>query len=77
MGYLTVKKVSDQTGVSVATIRRWCEEGKVPGAHQSVITIGSGRVWLIPEESVAKLPEIQPAGRRSPKYKKNPKTEKS
>lgn len=70
---LTVKQVSDRTGVSVATLRRWIAEEKIKGAEQSQIKIGSGRVWLIPED--AEIPTPEPAGKRHPNYELSPKNE--
>ena len=70
---LTVKEVSDCTGVSVATLRRWIAEGKIKGAKQSQIKIGSGRVWLIPED--AEIPTPESVGKRHPNYELSPKNE--
>lgn len=69
----TLKQVSDRTGVSVATLRRWIAEGKIPRAEQTNIKIGSGYVWLIPED--AEIPTPEPAGKRHPNYELSPKNE--
>lgn len=71
MPMLTLKQVSDKTGVSVATLRRWCTEGRIPGAEQSTIKIGAGYVWLIPEN--AEIPTPSEEGKRSPNYHQSPK----
>ncbi len=68
---LTVKQVSDIHGVSVATLRRWIAEGRINGAEQSEIKIGSGNVWLIPENAEIPVPEA--AGKRHPNYEFSPK----
>jgi hypothetical protein len=68
---LTLKQVSDKHGVSVATLRRWIAEGKIPSAEQSKIKIGAGYVWLIPED--AEIPTPIDEGARHPDYNRSPK----
>ena len=53
---LTTQQAAALRGVAVVTVRRWCQQGKVPGA------IRIGRDWMIPE--TAALPEIGAGGRR-------------
>lgn len=64
---ITVSEAAERIGASVATIRRWCEQGKLAGAHQSQIKIGTGYAWLIPETSLDKKIVVD-AGKRSPIY---------
>lgn len=64
---LTVSQAADKIGASVATIRRWCEQGKLTGAHQSQIKIGTGYAWLIPDTSLENK-TLADAGKRSPIY---------
>jgi predicted DNA-binding transcriptional regulator AlpA len=71
--YLTLKQVSEKRGVSVATLRRWIAEGKIPKAKQSQFKIGAGYAWLIPED--AEIPEPIDEGKRSPNYN-HPKNER-
>lgn len=70
---LTLSEVSKRHGVSVATLRRWIAEGRIPTAEQSQIKIGSGRVWLVPEEAEIPVPIDQ--GKRAPNYNHSPKNE--
>lgn len=62
MNYNTLKELSKQSGVSMATLRRWCSEGKIEGA------ILAANAWFVPKG--ATLPTIQPAGKRAPAYGK-------
>jgi hypothetical protein len=62
----TIKQVSDRTGISTATLRRWIAEGKIKGAERSQIKIGSGNVWLLPDD--VEIPEPEEAGKRHPNY---------
>jgi len=71
MAKLTLKEVSQKHGVSVATLRRWIGQGKIPQAEQTQIKIGSGYVWLIPEE--AEIPTPVEEGARHPDYDRSPK----
>lgn len=73
MNKLTLKEVSQRHGVSVATLRRWIAQGKIPSAEQSQIKIGSGHVWLIPEN--AEIPTPVEEGARHPDYDRTPKNE--
>lgn len=70
---LTLKQVSEKHGVSVATLRRWIAEGKIPTAKQSQFKIGAGYAWLIPEDAEIPVPIEQ--GKRSPNYNHPPKNE--
>lgn len=70
---VTLKQISDKHGVSVATLRRWIADKKIPGAVQSEIKIGSGNVWLVPEDAVIPTPEA--AGKRHPNYEISPKND--
>lgn len=71
MQLLTLKEVSKRHGVSVATLRRWIAQGDIPTAQQSQIKIGSGYVWLIPDDTEIPTPEA--AGKRHPNYINTPK----
>lgn len=64
---ITVSEAAKKIGASVATVRRMCEQGKIPGAHHSQIKIGKGYAWLIPETSLPKI-ELKAEGKRSPAY---------
>lgn len=71
MNKITIKQMSDRTGVSVATIRRWIVEGRIKGAEQTQFKIGAGHIWLIPEN--AEIPVPDEVGKRSPNYELSPK----
>lgn len=73
MNKITIKQMSERTGISVPTLRRWCVAGDIPGAEQSQFKIGAGYAWLIPEDAV--LPTPEEVGKRSPNYEKNPKND--
>lgn len=73
MEMLTLTEVAKRHDVSVATLRRWCAEGKIPGAEQSPIKIGKGRVWLIPDN--AEIPTPINEGARHPDYDRSSKNE--
>ena len=45
---LGVPAFAEKFGVSEDTVRRWCREGKIPGAEQD----GKGRPWRIPDDAV-------------------------
>lgn len=40
-------EAADIWGYSPDTVRRWCREGKIPGAEQD----GRGRPWRIPDNA--------------------------
>lgn len=67
MQLLTLKEVSDRTGVSIPTLRRWCAEGRIKEAVQSPIKTGTGRAWLIPD--TAEIPVPAEEGKRAENYK--------
>lgn len=73
MQLLTLKEVSQRTGVSEPTLRRWCADGRIPEAQRSPIKTGKGQAWLIPE--TAEIPTPAEEGRRAEKYKESPKNE--
>jgi predicted site-specific integrase-resolvase len=73
MQRLTLKQVSEKHGVSVATLRRWIAQGKIPSAEQSEIKIGAGYVWLVPENAEIPIPIDE--GARHPDYDRTPKNE--
>lgn len=43
-----VPAFSERFNVNPDTVRRWCREGKIPGAEQD----GKGKPWRIPEDAV-------------------------
>lgn len=43
-----VSVFAEKYNVSEDTVRRWCREGKIPGAEQD----GKGKPWRIPEDAV-------------------------
>ncbi len=71
MQLLTLKEVSQRTGVSEPTLRRWCAEGRIPEALRSPIKTGKGQAWLIPD--TAEIPVPAEEGKRSPNYENPPK----
>lgn len=48
---LTVKEVSEATGIGLSTINLYCRNGKYPNAKKTESPIGE--FWLIPETDVA------------------------
>lgn len=46
MDYISVKKASEQFGVTPRWIQKLCEEGKIDGA----IKLDGSNVWLVPSE---------------------------
>lgn len=73
MQLLTLKEVSQRTGVSEPTLRRWCAEGKIPDAQRSPIKTGKGQAWLIPD--TAEIPIPKDEGKRAEKYEFLPKND--
>lgn len=47
---MTVAEVAEATGRAVSTVRTWCTEGRLPGAHRL-----RGREWRIPQEALEAL----------------------
>lgn len=43
---LGVPAFSEKYGVKPETVRKWCRDGKLPGAEQD----GKGRPWRIPDD---------------------------
>lgn len=43
-----VPAFSEKFDVNPDTVRRWCREGKIPGAEQD----GKGKPWRIPDDAV-------------------------
>jgi hypothetical protein len=71
MNKITIKQMSDRTGISVPTLRRWCVTGRIDGAEQTQFKIGAGNIWLIPENAIIPIPDE--VGKRSPNYELSPK----
>jgi excisionase family DNA binding protein len=61
--YLTVPQAAELLGRPVATVRRWCSEGTIPGA----VRFGM-RAFAIPRQSVEKF--VEPTLGRKPIKKK-------
>jgi excisionase family DNA binding protein len=59
--YLTTAQVASQKGVTVQTVRRWCEAKKIKATS---IGQGQHKVWLIDPESVENV-EKDTRGRKS------------
>ena len=51
---LGVADVADRYGVNPRTVRRWCAEGRLPGAKLK------GRVWLIPADALKEFKQPKP-----------------
>lgn len=47
MKYMGTYRASQKWGCSQATIRKWCNEGKIPGAEHDK----KGSPWRIPENT--------------------------
>lgn len=62
---LTVKQVSEKTGVAVSTINLYCRSGQLPNAVRFESPIGM--YWLIPETDLESIPR---RGRGRPSKKK-------
>ena len=52
---LTVKEVSEKTGIAVSTISLYCRNGKFPNAEKTESPIGD--FWLIPETDLSLVPK--------------------
>lgn len=52
---LTVTAAAERWGVTPSLVRRWCREGRIPGAVQA-----GPRAWLIPAD--ARRPEPRRPG---------------
>ena len=50
MADLTTSQVAARLEVGSSTVRLWCQQGRFPGARETVTP--RGPVWLIPEESL-------------------------
>ena len=50
MGLLTVEEVAERYGVAGATVRKWCQDGKLSAEKFGV---ENRATWLIAEESLA------------------------
>lgn len=46
---LTVREVAKRHRVSVATVKNWCADGKIPGAYKI------GNVWRIPARGLSEF----------------------
>ena len=44
--YLTTRDAAARLGVKADTVKRWCQQGKLPGA------VRQGRDWMIPESAL-------------------------
>jgi len=66
MDFYSLRELSERDGVSMATLRRWCVKGYIPGA-----TLAAGK-WFVPKNVKYRYPE--PEGKRSPNYGKKSKT---
>ena len=51
---LTVEECAELLRVKVATVRRWCREGRIRAIHP-------GRAWRIPREALEELMQRPPA----------------
>jgi hypothetical protein len=49
---------AERLGRSVATLRRWCETGRLPGARVEPLDRG-GRRWTIPADVLANLVSVR------------------
>lgn len=50
---LTVKEVSEKTGIAVSTISLYCRNGELPNAQKTESPIGE--FWLIPETDLSNI----------------------
>jgi excisionase family DNA binding protein len=47
---LTTEDVARRYGVTARAVRRWCEDGRLPGAER--VGTGQRATWVIPESAL-------------------------
>ena len=59
-GFMTVAEAAKAKGVSVQTVRRWCDDGWIDGASKH------GRDWAVPRASVMAFKPPKPGRKPKP-----------
>ena len=60
MEYVGTARAAEILGVTIATVSRWCREGKIAGAKQDA----PGKPWRIPIAEIERLLELRTKRRK-------------